>query len=105
MNLIFGLLCGVAALALTFFIRIQRGQLRNNLWDAVVVALCIASGYLINPLGNEVLSGLGGLAVGVVAVVIRDFRLWLARASDRRRPSRRDRWYGRARDWWYRRRR
>lgn len=103
MNLIFGALCGLAALALTFFIPIQRGRLRNNLWDAIVVALCVASGYLINPVGNEVVSGLAGLGVGALAVVIRDFRLWWVRATDRAR--RRDRWYSRARDWWYRRRR
>lgn len=93
------------ALGLTFVWRIQRGRLANQAWDFVTLGLCMVGLYGLGP-WNLMLNLAFGLGLGIVCVIIRDFRLWLARAQDQRaRRSRRDYWYGRANDWWRRRRR
>jgi hypothetical protein len=53
------------------------------------------------------LSNLGvGVIAGILAILFRDFRLWTVRFQDRvYRRSHRYYWYGRARDWYGRRRR
>jgi hypothetical protein len=100
-----GLLCLIVGLALTFAVRIQRRRLPNQVWDLVTLALFIGAAWWLNlwdPVSNLVV----GLITGLVAVIIRDFRLWAARLSSQvYRRSHRYYWYGRARNWYGRRRR
>jgi type II secretory pathway component PulF len=102
---ILGPACIVAGLLLTFVFPIQRGRFQNQVWDLITLALFIAGAWWIGYW--DALSNLGvGLIVGIVAVIIRDFRLWKVRFRDQvyRRTSPRY-WYGRAYNMWGRRRR
>jgi hypothetical protein len=100
-----GLMCLFFGLALTFFFPIQRGRIQNQLWDLIVLGLFVAAVYFLNLWGfgeNIVV----GVVVGVVAILIRDFRLWMVRFRDRAYGrGHRYYWYGRARDAYSRRRR
>ncbi|MBL8045442.1 MAG: hypothetical protein JNL09_02820 [Anaerolineales bacterium] len=100
-----GLLCLFFGLALTFFFPIQRGRVQNQLWDLIVLGLFVAGAYFLNlwGLGENIVAG---VVVGVAAILIRDFRLWMVRFRDRAYGrGHRYHWYGRARDWYGRRRR
>jgi type II secretory pathway component PulF len=102
---ILGPACLVLGLLLTFVLPIQRGRIRNQLWDLITLALFVAGAWWVNYWDG--LSNLGvGVIAGVIAILIRDFRLWKARFRDQvyRRTSPRY-WYGRAYGWWGRRRR
>jgi hypothetical protein len=103
--LLLALLCLFAAVMLTLALPIQRGRLRNQLWDFITLALFVAGFWWLNvwdPLSNFVV----GAIAGAVAILIRDFRLWLARfKSQVYRRSHRYYWYSRARDWYGGRRR
>ncbi len=92
-------------LLLTFIFPIQRGRLWNQLWDFVTFALFVAGFVIFNywDLASNFALGVIG---GVIAIIIRDFRLWLVRFRGQvyRRTSPRY-WYGRAYDWYGRRRR
>ncbi len=92
---ILGAACLIAALLLTFVFRIQRNNLSNRVWDFVTLALFVAAAWLIklwDPLSNIVV----GAAAGVVAIVIRDIRLWVARFRGQvYRRTHRYYWYGR----------
>ncbi len=100
-----GLLCLFFAVMLTFVLPIQRGRVRNQLWDLVTLGLCVAAAYLINYFDMPSNLILGALA-GVGAILIRDFRLWAVRFRDRTYGRRhRYYWYGQARDWYGRGRR
>ncbi len=100
-----GLLCALAALALTFVLPIQRGRVSNQLWDLITFALWMAAAYLINYFdlpSNLVLGALAGFA----SIIFRDVRLWLVRFKDRAYGrGHRYYWYGRARSAWGGRRR
>lgn len=102
-SIFIGLLCVLFGLLLTFVFPIQRGRLRNQLWDFFTLALFVAGAYFINYFdmpSNLIL----GAVVGFVAILIRDFRLWTVRFRDRAYGRRhRYYWYGRARDWYGRR--
>lgn len=104
-SVVLGLGCVLFGLALTFVLPIQRGRLRNQLWDMVTFALFVAGAYFINYydlVSNLVLGAIAGFA----AILIRDFRLWTVRFRDRTyNRSHRYYWYGRARGWMGRRRR
>jgi hypothetical protein len=92
-------------LLLTFVFPIQRRRLSNQVWDFITLALFVAGAYFIgyyNPLTNLVI----GALIGFVAILIRDFRLWVARFRGQvYGRAHRYHWYGRARDWYGRRRR
>jgi hypothetical protein len=92
-------------LLLTFVWPIQRGRMRNQLWDLVTLVLFVVAAWGLNvwdPGSNLVV----GLLSGLAAVVVRDFRLWLKRFRDQTyRRSHRYYWYGRARNWYGGRRR
>ncbi len=96
---ILGIACAILALLLTFVFRIQRGNLSNRLWDFVTLALCVAGVWWINfwdPLSNLVV----GVGAGLVAIVIRDVRLWAARfRGEVYRRTHRYYWYGRGLGW------
>ncbi|MCC6189646.1 MAG: hypothetical protein IT318_11470 [Anaerolineales bacterium] len=102
---VFGLGGLILGLLLTFGFPIQRGRYRNQIWDLLTLALFVVAGWglaIWDPLSNLA----AGLIVGLAAVVIRDFRLWLARFhSQSYRRSHRYYWYGRARNWYGGRRR
>jgi chromate transport protein ChrA len=102
-SFLLGLGAVLLGLLLTLVFPIQRGRLRNGLWDVITFVLFVAGFYFINyfdTLSNIVL----GAVVGFVAVVIRDFRLWALRFRDQTyRRSHRYYWYGRM--WGGRRRR
>lgn len=104
-TLVLGLICLAVAVLLTFVFPIQRGRFRNQLWDFLTLALFIGGVWWLarwDPLSNFVVGALAGVA----AILIRDFRLWLARFKGRLyRRTHRYYWYGRARDWYGRRRR
>jgi len=75
---ILGAISVILALLLTFVFRIQRGSLAARFWDFVTLVLFVASAWWINywdPLSNLIV----GVVAGLVAVVIRDIRLWAAR--------------------------
>jgi hypothetical protein len=95
--LLIGLACVVLGFLLTLVFPIQRGRLNNQLWDLATLALFVAGAYFINYydlLSNLIIGG----SVGVVAILIRDFRLWAVRFRDRvYNRSHRYYWYGRAR--------
>lgn len=70
--------CVVLALLLTFVVRIQRRNLINRLRDFVTLALFVVGVWWVHdwdPLSNWVV----GVLAGLIAVVIRDIRLWAAR--------------------------
>ena len=100
-----GFLCLIGGLALTFALRIQRRRLANQVWDLITLACFVGAAWWLNiwdPLSNLVV----GLLAGLAAVVIRDVRLWAARLSSKvYRRTHRYHWYGRARNWYGRRRR
>jgi hypothetical protein len=100
-----GFICLILGVLLTFGLRIQRRRLSNQVWDLITFALFLGAAWWLNiwdPLSNLVV----GLFAGLAAVVIRDFRLWAGRLSDKvYRRSHRYYWYGRARNWYGRRRR
>jgi len=100
-----GVICLVFAVMLTFVWPIQRGRLSNQVWDLFTFGLWLAAAYLIRPL--DLLGTLAlGVGAGVIAVLIRDFRLWAVRFRDRSYGRRhRYYWYGRTRDWYRRGRR
>jgi len=102
---ILGTGCLILALLLTFLLPIQRGRFQNQLWDFITLALFVAGTWFIHYWDD--LSNLGvGVIAGIVAILIRDFRLWAVRFQDRvYRRGHRYHWYGRARDWYGRRRR
>jgi type II secretory pathway component PulF len=88
--------CIVLGLLLTFIFPIQRGRIQNQLWDLVTLALFVAGTWWIGYW--DWLSNIGvGLIAGIIAVLIRDFRLWKVRFRDQvyRRTSPRY-WYGQA---------
>ncbi len=102
---LFGIGSVALGLLLTFVIPIQRRRLSNQVWDFITLALFVAGAYFIGFFG--LLSDLViGAIVGFVAILIRDFRLWVVRFRGQTyRRSHRYHWYGRARDWYGRRRR
>jgi hypothetical protein len=102
---ILGAICLILALLLTFGFPIQRGRFRNQLWDFITLALFVAGAWFIRYWDD--LSNLGvGLIAGLIAIAIRDFRLWMVRFKGQAYGRRhRYHWYGRARDWYGRRRR
>ena len=102
---LFGVVCLLMGVLLTIGFPIQRGRLSNQLWDFITLALFVLGFWWINYW--DTLSNLGvGLIAGVVAVLIRDIRLWLVRYRGQTyRRGHRYYWYGRARDWYSRRRR
>ena len=89
---------------LTFIFPIQRGRLWNQLWDFITFVL-FAAGWVISNFWDLPSNIVLGLLCGLAAVLIRDFRLWLVRFRGQiyRRYSPRY-WYGRAYDWYDRRR-
>jgi hypothetical protein len=100
-----GGVCLFFGLVLTFGFPIQRGRLNNQLWDLIVLVLFAAGSHFLNVWGQPI-SLVAGIVAGIVAVLIRDFRLWLVRFRDRSYGrGHRYHWYGRARDWYGRRRR
>ena len=102
---ILGLVCLTLALLLTFVLPIQRGRLPNQLWDFITLALFVSGAWFIRFWDD--LSNIGvGVIAGLIAIAIRDFRLWVVRFRGQvYRRSHRYHWYGRARDWYGRRRR
>ena len=101
---ILGLFCVVVALLLTFVLRIQRGGLSHRFWDVVTLVLFVLGVWWIgywDALSNLVV----GVVAGLIAVLIRDIRLWAARfRSMVYRRTHRYYWYGRGFGWWPRRR-
>lgn len=97
--------CLVLALLLTLVFPIQRGRVRNQVWDFITLALTVGAAWWINiwdPLSNFVV----GIIAGGIAIIIRDIRLWAVRFRGQvYRRSHRYHWYGRARNWSGRRRR
>jgi hypothetical protein len=104
-TLILSLICLFLAVMLTIALPIQRGRFRNQLWDFITFALFVAGFWWLN--WWDALSNLAvGAIAGLAAILIRDFRLWVARfKSQVYRRSHRYYWYGRARDWYGGRRR
>jgi hypothetical protein len=102
---LFGMICLLMGVLLTIGFPIQRGRLSNQLWDFITLALFVLALWWINywdTPSNLVV----GLIAGFVAVIIRDIRLWLARFRGQSyRRGHRYYWYGRANDWYRRRRR
>ncbi len=92
-------------LALTLFFPIQRGRFWNQLWDLVTLVLFVTAAVFINywdVLSNWVV----GAIVGIIAILIRDFRLWKVRFQGQVYRATHPRyWYGRAYSAWGRRRR
>ena len=92
---ILGAICVILALLLTFVFRIQRGSLAARFWDFVTLVLFVLGAWWINywdPLSNLIV----GVVAGLVAVVIRDIRLWAARFRGMvYRRTHRYYWYGR----------
>src|SRR5689334_1341468 len=81
-TVVLGGLCLALGLLLTFVFPIQRGRVRNLLWDLITLALFVAAAYWLNIwdlLSNIVV----GLIAGGVAILIRDFRLWIVRFRGR----------------------
>ena len=104
-TLILGLGCLGLGLLLTFVFPIQRGRLRNQVWDFITLALFVGAAWWIN-YWDVVSNVVVGLIAGGLAIVIRDFRLWLVRFRSQVYGRRhRYHWYGRASDWYGRRRR
>jgi type II secretory pathway component PulF len=100
-----GTICLIAGLLLTFVLPIQRRRLSNQLWDFITLALFVAGFYLLGYF-NTIVNIVLGAIVGFVAILIRDFRLWVVRFKGQMYGrSHRYHWYGRARDWYGRRRR
>lgn len=100
-----GVGCVILGVLLTFVFPIQRGRFNNQVWDFITLALFVAGAYFIryyDTVSNVVI----GVIVGFIAILIRDFRLWLVRFKGQvYRSTHRYHWYGRARDWYGRRRR
>jgi hypothetical protein len=96
------LICGVL---LTLGLRVQRRRLANQVWDLITFALFVGAAWWLN-IWDVVSNLVVGIMAGFIAVVIRDFRLWAGRLSDKvYRRSHRYYWYGRARNWYGGRRR
>jgi H+/Cl- antiporter ClcA len=88
--------CLILGLLLTFVFPIQRGRLWNTFWDLVTLVLFVVGTLYIH--FWDFWSNVGvGLIAGVIAILIRDFRLWVVhfRSQVYRRTSPRY-WYGRA---------
>ncbi len=102
---ILGIASVIVALLLTFVFRIQRGGLSHRLWDVATLALFVAGAWWIHywdPLSNLVV----GVVAGLIAIVIRDIRLWAARfRSMVYRRTHRYYWYDRGFGWFGGRRR
>ena len=97
--LVLGLACLALALLLTLVFPIQRGRLRNQIWDLVTLALFVLAAWWLRP-WDAVASLAAGLLAGLLAVLVRDFRLWLARFRGQvYRRTHRYYWYGRAGSW------
>ena len=92
-------------LLLTFVFPIQRGRFWNRMWDLITLALFVAGAWFINYWDR--LSNVGlGLMAGLIAVIIRDFRLWLVRFKGQvYRATHPYYWYGRVYNSYGRRRR
>jgi chromate transport protein ChrA len=92
---ILGAACLVLALLLTLVFRIQRNNLSNRVWDLITLVLFVAGAWWINiwdPLSNIVV----GVVAGLLAILIRDIRLWVARFRGQvYRRTHRYYWYGR----------
>ena len=92
---IVGAACIILALLLTFVFGIQRNNLSNRLFDFITLVLFVAGVWWVNywdPLSNIVV----GVVAGLVAIVIRDVRLWVARFRGQvYRRTHRYYWYGR----------
>ena len=100
-----GVGCGLFGLLLTFVFPIQRRRLSNQVWAFITLALFVVSSYYLGPF-NLLVNLVLGAIIGLVAILIRDFRLWIARFRGQvYGRSHRYHWYGRARDWYGRRRR
>jgi type II secretory pathway component PulF len=105
-TIVLGLGCIILGLLLTFIFPIQRGRFRNQLWDFITLALFVAGAWFVNYFDNALINLVIGALVGFVAILIRDFRLWVARFKGQMYGrSHRYHWYGRAREWYGRRRR
>ncbi len=102
--LILGPGCLVLGLLMTFVIPIQRQRFWNLATDVFTLLLFIAGVWIINYWDQWSNFGVG-LIAGVIAVIIRDFRLWLARFKGQVYRTTHPRyWYGRAYGWYNRRR-
>jgi purine-cytosine permease-like protein len=100
-----GSLSLIAGLLLTFVLPIQRRRLSNQLWDFITLALFVAGSYWVGPFSTFINLVIGAIA-GIIAILIRDFRLWVVRFKGQvYGRSHRYHWYGRARDWYGGRRR
>src|SRR5262245_4573574 len=100
-----GIVCVIAGLLLTFVLPIQRRRLSNQLWDFITLALFVAGAYILLDF-NTIVNVVIGVVVGFIAILIRDFRLWMVRFRGQTYGrSHRYHWYGRAGDWYGRRRR
>jgi hypothetical protein len=100
-----GVICLFFGIMLTLVFPIQRGRLSNQLWDLITFVLFAAGSHFLNLWGAPG-SLIVGIVAGIVAILIRDFRLWIVRFRDRSYSrGHRYYWYGRARDWYGRRRR
>ncbi len=102
---ILGIASLIVALLLTFIFRIQRGGLSHRLWDFVTLVLFVVGVWWISlwdPLSNLVV----GVVAGLIAIVIRDIRLWAARFRGMvYRRTHRYYWYDRGMGWFGGRRR
>ncbi len=95
----------LAGFLLTFILPIQRGRLWNQLWDFITFALFVAGFWIFN-IWDTASNITLGVIFGVVAILIRDFRLWAVRFRGQMYRRYHPRyWYGRAYDWYGRRRR
>jgi hypothetical protein len=103
--LLLGIICIFGAFMLTLALPIQRGRFRNQLWDFITLALFVG-GFWWVAFWDAWSNLMVGIVAGGLAVLVRDFRLWLVRfKSQVYRRSHRYHWYGRARDWYGGRRR
>ena len=102
---ILGAACVFLALLLTLVFRIQRNSFSNRVWDFVTLALLVVGVWWIDfwdPLSNLVV----GVIAGLVAIGIRDLRLWAARFRGQAyRRTHRYYWYNRGYSLFGRRRR
>jgi len=95
----------ILGLLMTFLFPVQRSPFWNRVVDVFTLVLFVVGAWFVNYW--DTWSNLGvGLIAGVVAVVIRDFRLWLTHFKGQvYRATHPYYWYGRAHSWFSGRRR
>jgi hypothetical protein len=100
-----GIVCLIFGVLLAIGGPVQRGRLNHRFWDVVIVGLFVLGVCLVR-YWDDPSNFVVGLAAGLVAILIRDIRSWVGRFQGQvYRRSHRYYWYGRARDWYGRRRR